>query len=392
MLLPKNRLCGAVEIDWRKLRKTTKGRKTGIVMTPAAWIPGKGTVSEILLESARVQGFLGLEHGLNGELQAGHQFENYIEQATGLPVYSYFSKGRVYPEEFVAAVDVVAYGVQDVGNSLWSFNYALLQTMICCAKHKKKLVILDLPPPFSYLGSRGPVYAHKSYKGAPPIPFIYNITSGELALYYRDALKLDLNLQVVRLKNWRRGVDYDDTGLPWIPPSANLPTSDSAFCYNVTVLIEGTNLSEGRGTIRPFEYFGAPWLSSTKIVRSLNARKLPGVAFREIHFTPAFSKYKGQNCSGIHLVVLNRRICNPMRVLFELFLTLAREEPRFCFKSETDTVEDMIGSRKLIEVIQKGGDYDELVGTWDAECCGFNDRMESFLLYPALKSGKRKIW
>lgn len=370
-----------VRIGWQKLQEEVKGQKVGVITTPASWIPGVGMIENIISKTGEVKGFLALEHGLRGDLQAGVQFKKYIDKHTGLPVFSCYSDTRTFPEEFLRNIDGVVYSVQDISSMSWSFNRNMADAMIACAKYGKRFIVLDRPTPLSHFGLRGPV----SQKFFPvPLPYIYNFTSGELAKFFREEQKLNLDLVIIPMENWQRGMDFNETGLHWINPSSNLPTLDSCCCYTVTTLIEPTNVSEGRGTVSPFEYIGAPWMNGKELSEAMNAFNLPGVAFREVYFTPTFHKYKDEVCSGVHIVIMSRKDFNPLTVICKLFTEMFRREKKFKFVGENSAFKtfDLLGSTTLREMIEKGQNLDSLIKTWQNQCRVFSKKIAPFLIYP----------
>ena len=371
-----------VRIGWQKLQEEVKSQKVGVIRTPASWISGVGEIEDIISKTGEVKGFLALEHGFRGELQSGVRFKKYIDNYTGLPVFSCYSGSHTCPEEFLRNIDDVVYSVQDISSMCWSFNRNMAHAMISCAKYGKRFIVLDRPTPFSHFGLRGPVLI-RNFPIA--LPYIYNFTSGEIAKFLREEQKLDLDLVIIPMENWQRGMDFDETGLPWINPSINLPTINSACCYDVTTLFEPTNMSEGRGTVNPFEYIGAPWMNGKELSDAMNAFNLPGVVFREIYFTPTFHKYKDEVCSGVHIVIMNRKDFDPIAVICKLFTEIFRREKKFKFWEENTGFApggfDRLGGPILREMIEKGQDLDSLIKNWQDECRVFPKKIAPFLIY-----------
>ena len=200
------------------------------------------------------------------------------DRETGLPVYSLYGETRVPTPAMLAGVDAMVYDVQDVGSRYYTFVYTMLHVMQACAREKKRVVVLDRPNPLGGDGVDGNLLdpAFRSFVGMHPLVVRHGMTSGELALLFKQELALDVDLHVVPMKGWRRPMHYEDTGLPWVLPSPNIPTVDTAFVYPGGCLVEGTNLSEGRGTTRPFELVGAPWLDGHALARALEAERLAG--------------------------------------------------------------------------------------------------------------------
>ena len=380
----------SVRIGWQKLQEEVKGQKVAIISTSASWIPGVGEIEDIVSKTAEVKGFLGLEHGIRGELQAGVPYQNYIDKYTGLPVFSCYGDGdgvvHTFPGKFLQNIDSVVSCTQDTSTISWSFHKNMADAMIACAKYGKRFIVLDRPTPLSHFGLKGPIFQRTF---PLPLPYIYNFTCGELAKLLREEQKLNLDLVIIPMENWQRGMDFDETGLPWINPSINLPTLNSCCCYTVTTLIEPTNVSEGRGTVNPFEYIGTPWMNGKELSEAMNAFNLPGVVFREVHFIPTFHKYKDEVCSGVHIVIMNRKDFDPIAVICKLFTEMFRREKKFKFvgeNSEWSTFDCLLGPTTFREMIEKGQDLDSLIKIWQDECRVFSKKIAPVLIYPDLKS------
>ena len=208
----------------------------------------------------------------------------------------------------LAGVDAMVFDVQDVGSRYYTFVYTMLHVMEACAREKKRVVVLDRPNPIRGDAVDGNVLdpEYRSFVGLHPLAVRHGMTAGELALMFREELALDVDLHVVPMKGWRRRMAYEDTGLPWVLPSPNIPTVDTAFVYPGGCLVEGTNLSEGRGTTRPFELVGAPWLDGHALARSLERERIPGAGFRAAAFTPTFQKHVDVLCHGVQVHVFDR--------------------------------------------------------------------------------------
>lgn len=311
-------------IDIDGLREKTRGKRLGVVATPATWMPEVGWLSDRLVEWGEVHGFLGLEHGLRGELQAGVTFDNYTDSRTGLPVFSIYDGRHSFPTDFLDGIDAVVFHAQDISHRAYSYKQALAHTLEDCAATGTELIVLDRPTPLGHLPAAG-VSARQYF--SLPLPMVIPLTLGELALWLGGTRGLDTNLTVLPVRNWTRHDGWPGHGLPWIPPSPNVPTLDSVYAYACTWMIQSTNVSEGRGTCKPFEYVGAPFVDAQALTDALNSHALPGVAFREIHFTPSFGKFAGEVCAGCQMVLLDRRALDPVRVTCVVLKELARLHP-----------------------------------------------------------------
>ena len=314
-----------ISFDLNALNRFIRGRAIGVVTTPAGWLTGVGAFSDWVAQHADVRGFLALEHGLRGELQDGVLFDSYTDSRTGRPVFSYYGrKEHTLPDEFLSGVDAVVFHAQDVSHRAYTYQLALADTLFACARLGKALIVLDRPSPLAHLGCSGPL-APQFFP--EPLPLLLPFTLGELALWLKTQRRLDVELTVVPVVGWRRSMPWPETGLPWIPPSPNIPTLDSAYAYAMTGIIQATNVSEWRGTCKPFEYFGAPFVKGDRLAAALDARHLPGLVFREVYFKPGFNKFAGEICAGVHLIIAAPELVEPIRTMFAILHELARLHP-----------------------------------------------------------------
>jgi len=307
--------------DIDALLRRVKGKRVAVISGAASWIPGVGNLGEWLLAQADVRGFLGLEHGLRGELQAGVRFDDYTDPRSGKPVFSYYREGHTFPKEFLESVDLVVYHMQEISHSAYTYKHALAQTLKAVAGTRTAVLVVDRPSPAAHLAPDGP--AARLWFPLD-LPMTLHVTQGELALWQKSEERLDVDLEVLPVAGWRRDMRWAETGLPWIPPSPNIPTAESGYAFAMTWMLEATNLSEGRGTCKPFEYVGAPFVDGEKLAARMNALGLPGVVFREVFFQPAQSKHAGEVCSGVHLMLSDVSALRPVEALFHLMQELAR--------------------------------------------------------------------
>jgi len=314
----------SVEFDLDGLLERTRGKRLAVACPPAGWLPGRGLVADFLADRADVRGFLALEHGLRGELQDGVRFDSCTDARTGLPVFSFYGGTHTFPPEFLSEVDLVVFHAQDVSHRAYTYKQALADTLTVAARTDTAVLVLDRPSPLAHLGSRGPLLAQFF---PAPLPVVLAVTLGELARWLRLRQELDVDLAVVPVRGWRRSMGWRETGLPWVPPSPNIPSLDSAYCYACTGILQQTNVSEGRGTCKPFEYFGAPFVDARRLVSALSTRALRGLLFREVYFQPAFGKYAGQTCAGAHLIIEAPAAVQPLRAMFAVLQELARLHP-----------------------------------------------------------------
>jgi uncharacterized protein YbbC (DUF1343 family) len=263
--------------------------------------------------------------------------------------------------------------------------------MRAAARHGVRVVVCDRPNPVGGDAVEGAVLREQwtSFVGQFPMPLRHGMTIGELARLFNDAFGIGCALDVVPLAGWRRSMYFDQTGLPWVIPSPNVPTLDTAIVYPGAVMFEGTMLSEGRGTTKPFEFVGAPWIDGERIAEAMNARGLPGVHFRPLFFEPTFHKHARETCGGCQPHVTDRATFEPVRTAVELMAEFKREDPgRFGWKQppyeyehEKQPIDVLYGSDQLRITIDRGGDVGALIRSWEAEEEGFRKLRQPFLMY-----------
>lgn len=323
------------------------------------------------------------EHGIRGTVQAGEKVSSAIDEKTGIPIHSLYGEVTAPTEEMLKEVEVLVYDIQDVGSRFYTYISTLGHCLQAAAARKIPFIVLDRPNPLGGSAVEGPLLDEKfrSFVGAFPIPIRYALTPGELASFISASQRLEVALSVVKLKNWHRRQWYDETGLIWVPPSPNIPTLDTAFVYPGMCLVEGTNLSEGRGTTKPFETVGAPWIDSFKLVEELGRKNLPGVRFRPITFTPTFSKFSGQACQGIQIHVTRRTNFRPVATALTLLQEVRRAYPaRFQFQESH--FDRLAGSDQVRKALERDIPIEEIVASWQASLRAFEAERQKYLLYP----------
>ena len=287
---------------------TLQGQRVGLLVHPAAVDRHLRPTVEVIRATPGVEvtALFGPQHGILGQTQDNMiEWDGYTDPATGLPVYSLYGEHRKPSPEMLAHIDVLVVDLQDVGARYYTFIWTLLLCLEACAEAGKKVVVLDRPNPIGGTQTEGPVLdpEYRSFVGLAPIPMRHGMTIGELAGFFVQWRNFDVDLEVVWMEGWRREMSFTQTGLPWILPSPNMPTLDTAWVYPGGCLLEGTMLSEGRGTTRPFEIFGAPYIDPAKLVAALDDWHLPGCQLRPLSFEPTFHKFAGQVCGGLQVHV-----------------------------------------------------------------------------------------
>ena len=295
-----------------------RGARIGALLHPASVSAKLEHASRILErhngDLFRLAAFFGPQHGFLGQTQDDMvEWESYQHPRLHIPIYSLYGEHREPTTEMLENLDVLLVDLQDIGARYYTFIWTLYLCMRACEKAGVAVVVLDRPNPINGVTTEGPLLDpnYKSFVGLHPIQIRHGKTIGELAQQFRDEAFPDCQLSVLPMKNWERAMWFDNTGLPWVMPSPNMPALNTAIVYPGMCLLEGTNISEGRGTTRPFEIFGAPFIGTERLCRELNDLKLPGVFFRETYFQPTFHKFAGELCGGAQLHVVDREIFRP---------------------------------------------------------------------------------
>ncbi|MFF8865503.1 exo-beta-N-acetylmuramidase NamZ domain-containing protein [Streptomyces sp. NPDC015139] len=362
------------------------GRRVGIVTNPTGITRDVRHVVDVMHADPRVRltAVFGPEHGFRGTAQAGGSEGRYDDPATGLPVYdTYLKSGRPLADVFTASgVDTVVFDIQDAGARFYTYIWTLYDCMEAAQLAGKRFVVLDRPNPVTGRAALGPVL-HKEFAtfvGRQPIAQAHGMTVAELArLFNGEFLTAPVPLETVLMTGWRRTDFYDASGLPWVPPSPNMPTPDTALVYSGTCMFEGTNLSEGRGTTRPFELLGAEGVDG-RWAAAANGLGLPGVRFREAYFAPMFSKFQGKTVGGVQIHVHDRAAYDPVRTGIGLLVTARKVWDGFAWRSD-DWIDKLTGSTRVRTMIDAGAGTDEVTGAWQEELAAFRRTRKEYLLY-----------
>lgn len=327
------------------------GSRIGLITNPTGVDRSLKPTVDILHEKGLLCCMFSPEHGVRGCDQAGAQVDSYTDEKTGLPVYSLYGGSVHIAKEILDGLDIVAFDIQDVGARFYTYMYTLSYAMEDCAAAGKRMLVLDRINPVGGVAPEGTVLDTKfsSFVGRFALATRYNLTIGEFAEYINDSENIGCDLTVVPVEGWTRDMFYDETDLAWVPPSPNIPTVESCFCYLASCLFEGTNMSEGRGTAKPFELIGAPWLESEGVAAAMNQMKLPGVKFRPCCFTPAFSKHTGTACKGLQIHITDRRSFKPIETGLRLMELIRKTHDEFeflkpCAENDPYFIDLLLGS------------------------------------------------
>jgi uncharacterized protein YbbC (DUF1343 family) len=370
-----------------------RGLRVGLIANPASVTSDLVHASLALraCRECRLTALFGPEHGVWANAQDLVPIEDSRDPATGLPVRSLYGKTRMPTPEMMEGIDALAFDLQDVGSRYYTFVYTMLFALEACAELGRRFVVLDRPNPVGGVALEGNILQEefRSFVGMFPLPMRHGMTVGELALLFRDELRLSVDLHVVPMRGWRRSMDFEATGLPWVPPSPNMPTPDTAFVYPGACLLEGTNLSEGRGTTRPFEVVGAPWLDAWRLARDLEREKLPGVRFRPAFFTPTFQKHAGRICAGVQVHVTDRRRFPPVLTYLLLISHARRQDPaRFAWRDPPyeyefvkRPIDVLCGTDGVRRALEAGLSPRRLLPAWKEQLRHFRRKRARHLLY-----------
>ncbi len=382
--------------------KVLSGRKVGVVTNPTGILGNLRSIVDEMHESGHVdlRAVFGPEHGFRGTAQAGDSEGTHPDPRTGVTVYDAYGASVDALTTMVreAGVDTVVFDIQDVGARFYTYIWTMYTAMRAAVRAGATFVVLDRPNPVGGT-AHGPMMTptYTSGVGAKEIVQAHGMTVGELARFFDgEFLEADEgapleHLEVVEVSGWRRDTVFAGTGLPWVMPSPNMPTPDTALVYPGTCLFEGTNLSEGRGTTRPFELVGAPFVDHRWAER-LVARDVPGVEFREAYFSPTFSKHVGEVCGGVQVHLGDPSRLDGPRLGAEMLVAAKALYPDFAWRKDSwDAarpywVDKLTGSTRLREMVDAGADADEVVGAWRAELAAFERRRAPYLLY---RGGRR---
>jgi uncharacterized protein YbbC (DUF1343 family) len=366
-----------------------QGKRVGIIANHTSYDSEGKYIVDVFraMEGVRVVALFSPEHGLRGQEEAGSKVGNETDPVSGLPVYSLYGQTTKPTPKMLADVDVLVFDIQDVGARFYTYLYTMSLAMEAAAENHKRFVVLDRPNPINGTQIEGPVLDPKfaTFVGLYPIPVRYGLTVGELARMINSegwlAKGVKADLTVVPLSGWQRNMWFDQTGLRFIKPSPNMPDVETAALYPGLCLLEGTNLSEGRGTPKPFRQFGAPWIDANALATKLNSLNLPGVRFVAASFTPTSSKFQNQQCHGIEIVLTDRTHLEPFWTGVQIVNELCRLYPTQ-FKWIEKHFDRLCGTATIREAIIAQKPLQPLKVTWAAECKTFDQMRRKYFLYP----------
>ncbi len=399
-----------VEVLFEKHLDLIRGKRVGLITNPTGVDSHLNSNIELFRAHPDVKlvALYGPEHGVRGNAQAGQFVPFYFDEDCQLPVFSLYGRTYKPPADMMTnideymrtfdtqhagkspaagalnGIDVMVFDLQDAGTRVYTFIATMAYAMQACADAGIPFIVLDRPNPVNGVAMGGPILEYPKYSsfvGLYPIPLRHGMTVGELArLFNAKFLPKKANLIVVPMENWTRDEWFDETSLPWVMPSPNLPTLDSATVYPGQALLEDTDLSEGRGTTKPFEIFGAPWIDGFTLAKELNALHLPGVKFREIWFTPTFSKFQGKLCGGCQMHVTDRSAFQPLATTLNI-LSVVKKLYGDKLEFHAAYFDRVMGTASVREALERGEPVEKIVAGFQPGLDDFAKLREPFLLY-----------
>ncbi len=370
------------------------GQRVGLVCNQASVLPDLRHVADVFAgrDEFTLAAYFGPQHGIRGDVQDNMiETDHSTDPQTGLPVYSLYSETREPTEAMLADLDVIVFDMQDVGCRIYTFAYTMANCMRAAKKYGKKVIVCDRPNPIGGVAVEGNVTETEftSFVGQFEIPTRHGMTIGELARLFNEHFGIGCDLEVVTMEGWRREMWFEETGLPWVLPSPNIPTVDTCAVFPATVHLEGTELSEGRGTTKVFELNGAPFIDPYAWVAEMDKFNFPGVAFRHAFFRPTFQKWANQTCGGLQIHVTDRKAFTPVIVGIAMVKTAHDLYPdQFQWKQEEYEYEfgknpfDVVsGTDKIRKAIEAGESVEAIEDGWKARLVDFESTRRKFLLY-----------
>ncbi|WP_025785403.1 exo-beta-N-acetylmuramidase NamZ domain-containing protein [Sporosarcina sp. D27] len=379
----KHKFALGAEMLMKDEKKLLKGKRVGLITNPTGVDQNLNSVVDLLNNDPDIQleALYGPEHGVRGDAQAGQYVDYYIDEVTGLPVYSLYGKTRKPTPEMLENIDVLVFDIQDVGTRFYTYIYTMALAMEAAQEKGIPFIVLDRPNPLGGKKVEGPVLDPKfaSFVGQYAIPLRHGMTVGELAKLFNKEFDIGADLTVVKMKGWKRNAYFDETGLQFVMPSPNMPTLETALAYPGAALIEGTNVSEGRGTTKPFELIGAPFISSPELVTRLNQLDLPGVTFRAASFTPTFSKHSGKLSHGVQIHITDRNKYEPVETGLHIVKTIKDLYPEQV--QLTPFFDNLIGNGWIRPAIEDGMTVEEIESRWQKDLKEFEKVRKKYLMY-----------
>jgi uncharacterized protein YbbC (DUF1343 family) len=384
-----------LEIFEKQWPAQLKGARVGLLAHPASVNAKMEHAVDVFLKSKKIElkALFGPQHGILGQTQDNMvEWQGFRDKKTGLPVFSLYSHTRKPEPSMLRDIDVMAIDIQDIGSRYYTFIWTMELCMQACHEAGKSIIVLDRPNPLGGTVVEGPVLdmAFSSFVGHRPLPVRHGMTAGEIGTYLKHEFYQTLDFHVIPMKGWKRKMWFDKTGLPWVMPSPNMPFLDTASVYPGMCLLEGTNLSEGRGTTRPFEIFGAPFIEPETLVAQLRDFKIPGVVFRPMYFQPTFQKHADRLCGGAQIYVTDRKKFKPfktgvavLKAVHDLYPKQFKwKKPPYEYETKKMPIDILAGTDRLRKDIDKGKFTSKMEEWWKKQSSEFQKKKRrKYLIY-----------
>ena len=373
---------------------TLAGQRIGLVCNPASVFPDFRHAADIFFEHPEINltALFGPQHGIRGDVQYNMIETPHVRDSrTGLMVYSLYSETRVPTEQMCDEIDTFVVDLQDVGCRIYTYTYTMAYCMMSAAKYGKRVVVCDRPNPINGVTVEGNVTEKEftSFVGQFELPTRPGMTIGEMAQMFNEHFGIGCDLEVIKMDGWRREMWHEETGLPWVLPSPNIPTIDTCVVFPATVHLEGTELSEGRGTTMPFELNGAPYIDPYAWAAALREYDFSGVAFREAYFRPTFSEFTGETCGGVHIHVTDRNAFTPVVLGIAMVKTARDMYPDHFLWRQNDyeyefgrnPFDIVCGTDKIRLALESGASVRDIEAAWQPGLNEFIETRKAYLLY-----------
>lgn len=356
------------------------GKRVGLITNQTGVNSRLHSSIDVLYEKTNLVALYSPEHGLRGHVEAGATVGTSIDMRTGLPVYSLYGSQKKPTADMLSDVDIICFDIQDIGTRFYTYMYTMAYAMEAAREQNKTFIVLDRPNPIGGIEVEGPVLKSglESFIGMYPIPTRHGLTIGELALLFNNEFGIGCKLEVIPMSGWQRTMYWQDTGLPWVMTSPNIPTYDTTLVYPGSGLLGATNVSEGIGTTRPFELIGASWLNAQAFADRMNERNLPGAYFRPVYFTPRFGRYNGITCGGVQIHITDHKAYKPVLTAVTL-MEVAKGLGQGEFGYHSEQMFDLaVGERDLRLSDQP---VEQILSRWDQEAKEFQTKSRKYYLY-----------
>ena len=369
------------------------GASVGLICNQASVDKNFEHAADLFFENKNINliKLFGPQHGIRGDVQDNMvETEHSVDGKTNLPIFSLYSETREPTKEMLEDLDVLVFDLQDVGCRIYTFIYTMALAMKACAKYNKKFIVCDRPNPINGIDVEGNILekGEESFVGMYPIAVRHGLTVGELAKFFNQEFDINCDLEVVEMDGWQREFFYDETNLPWVMPSPNMPTVDTTIIFPATVIIEGTEISEGRGTTKPFEILGAPYIEAEKLTNILNGYNLNGVKFRAVNFMPTFQKHAGKVCGGTFLHITDREKFKPVITGMQILQTIIELYPYkyewkktpYEYEFDRNAFDVIVGTKKIRRFLENG-EFDKIKELFSKDQIKFKQIRTNYLMY-----------